>query len=48
MVELIKSFKKKFKTDFRSSWVEAMEAFIEVTKLIEAISFLFHFISYVG
>ena len=29
------------------SWVEGVEAFIEVTKLIEAISFLFHFISYV-
>ena len=37
-----------FKTHFRSSWVEAMEAFIEVTKLVEETSFLFHFISYVG
>ena len=27
---------------------EAMEAFIEVTKLVEPTNFLFHFISYVG
>ena len=39
-LELIKSG-MIFKTYFRSSWGEAMEAFIEVTKLIEAISFLF-------
>ena len=26
-----------FKTHFGSSWVEAMEAFTEVTKLVEAI-----------
>ena len=37
-----------FKTHFESSWVEAIEASTEVTKLFEATCFLFHFISYVG
>ena len=37
-----------FKTYFRTSWVEVMEAFNEITKLVEATHFLFHFIRYVG
>ena len=37
-----------FKTHFGNSWVEATKAFTKVTKLVEATSFLFHFISYVG
>ena len=35
-------------TYFGSSWVKARETFTEVTKLVEATRFLFHFISYVG
>ena len=38
----------KIRTHFRSSGVEAMEAFTEATKLVEATHILFHFISYVG
>ena len=47
-LELIKIiYLYKFKIHFRSSWVKAMEAFNEVTKLVEAKPFLFHLISWV-
>ena len=46
-LKLIKSRYNYLKTDW-SSWVTAMEAFTEVTKLVEVTYFLFHFISYIG
>ena len=46
-LELIK-ISSYFRTHFKSSWVEYMEEFTEVTKLVEATHFLFHFICFAG